>query len=129
MSETITDNQSITMENKFEKYADCDNCPIRRVLDRFGDKWSLLILSMLGETDKMRFSEMREVLHDISQKMLTLTLRKLEEDGLVARKIYAEVPPRVEYKLTECGISLLPHILALIAWGDKHMTNRKKVKK
>jgi len=117
------------MENKFEKYGDCDNCPIRRVLDRFGDKWSLLIISMLGETDKMRFSEIKKVLHDISQKMLTLTLRKLEEDGLVKRKIYAEVPPKVEYKLTESGISLLPHILALTAWGDKHMTARRKIKK
>jgi DNA-binding HxlR family transcriptional regulator len=114
------------MENKFEKYSDCDRCPIRNVMDRFGDKWSMLIISILGETGKMRFSEIQRVIPDISHRMLTVTLRRLEEDGLVSRKVFAEIPPKVEYKITPMGETLLPFIHGLTLWAADHMPEIKK---
>ena len=80
-------------------------CPIRNILSRFCDKWSLLVLHTLhcsGEAP-LRFKELQRRIPDISQKMLTVTLRTLEEDGYVKRTVYAEVPPRVEYRLTDCN--------------------------
>jgi len=109
------------MEKKFEKYADCERCPIRNVLDRFGDKWSMLIIAILGETTKLRFSELKKIIPDISQRMLSVTLKKLEEDGLVLRHAYAEVPPRVEYQLSARARSLLPHLQGLMLWAAENM--------
>ncbi len=104
-----------------------DNCPVRTVLDRFGDKWSILILSVLGEKKKLRFNEINKAVgFDISQKMLTVTLRTLEADGLISRKIYAEVPPRVEYEITDLGKSLIPHITNLMNWATENMKAIKK---
>lgn len=103
-----------------EKYSDTDNCPVRRVMDRFGDKWSTLVLLILDEGKVLRFNEISKAIPDISQKMLTTTLRALEADGLVSRKVYAEVPPKVEYKLTEMGKSLVPHIKAVADWAAKN---------
>ncbi|MES2519265.1 MAG: helix-turn-helix domain-containing protein [Bacteroidota bacterium] len=100
---------------------DTKNCPVRSVLDRFGDKWSILIILILGENEKMRFNELNKEIEDISQKMLTVTLRTLEADGLVKRTIYPEVPPRVEYEITELGKSLLPYINSLAAWANFNM--------
>lgn len=108
---------SINGENMLEIFSDIDHCPVRKVLDRFGDKWSILVIIILGENGKMRFGELNKTIQDISQKMLTVTLRTLEADGLVFRKIYPEVPPRVEYELTEMGESLVPHIENLTAWA------------
>ena len=108
---------SINSENMLEIFSDIDHCPVRKVLDRFGDKWSILVILILGENGKMRFGELNKTIQDISQKMLTVTLRTLEADGLVFRKIYPEVPPRVEYELTEMGESLVPHIENLTAWA------------
>jgi DNA-binding HxlR family transcriptional regulator len=89
------------------------------VLDRIGDKWSTLVVLMLGKHGKLRFNELSQAIGDVSQKMLTVTLRSLEADGLVSRKMYAEIPPRVEYELTEMGSGLLPLIRALEGWaGD-----------
>ena len=103
-----------------EVFSDIDHCPVRKVLDRFGDKWSILVIIILGENGRMRFGELNKTIQDISQKMLTVTLRTLEADGLISRKIYPEVPPRVEYELTEMGESLLPHIENLTAWAMDH---------
>ncbi|MDE5702884.1 MAG: helix-turn-helix transcriptional regulator, partial [Bacteroides sp.] len=90
-------------------------CPIRNILSRFGDKWSLLVIYTLDRQNRaVRFKELQREISDISQKMLTVTLRTLEEDGFVTRTIYPEVPPHVEYALTERAKSLLPHINALI---------------
>ncbi|WP_109301049.1 helix-turn-helix domain-containing protein [Aquimarina sp. AU474] len=102
-----------------------DDCPIRYVLDRFGDKWSILIIVGLSNVEKLRFNELQKAIPDVSQKMLTKTLRNLEADGLVHRKIYPEVPPRVEYRLTEMGISLVPHVNSLADWANIHF---KKIK-
>lgn len=107
-------------------------CPIRNILARMSDKWSLLVIYTLAQADKMRFGDIRRAIPDVSQKMLTVTLRTLEEDGFVVRTIYPEVPPRVEYELTERAHSLFPHIQALILWAKENMTSiiddRKKIK-
>ena len=97
------------------------DCPIRNILSRIGDKWSLLVLYTLSGSSVMRFNVLQKNIPDISQKMLTVTLRALEEDGLVKRVIYAEVPPRVEYSLTDRAKSLLPSIHSLIAWAGENM--------
>lgn len=104
-----------------ELYSQTENCPIRTVLDRIGDKWSMLVILILGEEERMRFNELQKSMKDVSQKMLTVTLRKLEADGLVAREIFPEIPPRVEYNLTERGRSLLPHIHNLSAWAKENI--------
>lgn len=97
-------------------------CPIRTILARFSDKWSLLILYTLTLQPTMRFNALRKEIPDISQKMLTNSLRTLEEDGLVTRTVFAEVPPRVEYSITDRTRSLLPHISALIDWAKQNMS-------
>ena len=97
------------------------NCPIRDVLSRIGDKWSMLVLITLHTNGIMRFSDIRKTIADVSQRMLTVTLRTLESDGLVERKVYAEVPPRVEYRLTERGLSLIPHLEGLVSWALQQM--------
>ena len=97
------------------------DCPIRNVLCRVSDKWSLLVLHTLNVHGVMRFKALQRSIPDISQKMLTVTLRTLEEDGFVARKIYAEVPPKVEYWLTARGESFLPKVYSLIEWAKDNM--------
>lgn len=99
------------------------DCPIRNVLARISDKWSLLILYTLSLHDKpVRFKELQRAVPDISQKMLTTTLRTLEQDGLVHREIFAEVPPRVEYQATKLTDSLMPHLNALFGWAVENMS-------
>ena len=97
------------------------NCPIRDVLSRIGDKWSMLVLITLHTNGIMRFSDIHKTIADVSQRMLTVTLRTLESDGLVERKVYAEVPPRVEYRLTERGLSLIPHLEGLVSGALQQM--------
>ena len=93
---------------------------VRGVLERICNKWTLLIVATLDQRT-MRFTDLLAEVHGISQRMLTLTLRNLERDGLVARAVYAEVPPRVEYTLTPTGRSLLPPALALAGWAMEHV--------
>jgi DNA-binding HxlR family transcriptional regulator len=95
---------------------------VRELLDRVGDKWSVLVIALLGEGGK-RFSELRRNIEGISQRMLTLTLRQLERDGLVSRAVQATVPPRVDYALTSMGESVLEPILALTKWAAEHGTD------
>ena len=97
------------------------DCLIRNILARISDKWSILILFTLNQSELMRFNALQKNIPDISQKMLTVTLRTLEEDGFVKRQVYAEVPPRVEYSLTDRATSLLPHINSLIMWAKENM--------
>lgn len=108
-------------------------CPIRNVLARISDKWVILVLYKLSQEPAIRFNILQKRIPDISQKMLTMTLRTLEEDGFVKRKVYAEVPPRVEYSLTDRARSLLPYINSLIIWAKENMeaiiSDRKKNKK
>lgn len=107
--------------NKQAKDALFPNCPIRNILARVGDKWSLLVLYTLQHKEPLRFKQLQRELPDISQKSLTQTLRILEEDGFVHREVFAEVPPRVEYRLTERGLSFLPVIDNLIGWAAANM--------
>ena len=97
-------------------------CPVRNVLSRIGDRWSLLVLLALHEkAEAMRFSDLCKAIPDVSQKMLTSTLRKLEADDLLSRTIYPEVPPRVEYKLTKRGKTLIPLLNQLVDWSLDNM--------
>lgn len=107
--------------NKQAKDALFPNCPIRNILARVGDKWSLLVLYTLQHKEPLRFKQLQCEMPDISQKSLTQTLRILEEDGFVHREVFAEVPPRVEYRLTERGLSFLPVIDNLIGWAAANM--------
>ena len=97
------------------------NCPVRDVISRLGDKWSMLVLITLNANGTMRFSDIHKTIEDISQRMLTVTLRTLESDGLIERKIYAEVPPRVEYYLTDTGGTLIPQSEGLVGWALENM--------
>ncbi len=96
------------------------DCPSRRLLDRIGDRWTVLLIAAL-EGGPRRFSQLLRTVDGISQKMLTQTLRSLEADGLVLRTVHPEIPPRVEYELTELGRSLLEPLGALIDWASTHM--------
>src|SRR5437762_5108229 len=95
---------------------------IRAVLARVGDKWSVFVITLLGERT-MRFTELQRSIEGISQRMLTLTLRQLERDGLVDREVYPVVPPRVEYSLTLLGKTLIEPLVALAGWADSHRTD------
>ncbi len=97
------------------------DCPIRNVLSRISCKWPMLVLFTLSQRGTLRFNTLRRAMPDISQKMLAATLRTLEEDGLVVRQVYAEVPPRVEYGLTERARSLLPILDELVDWAHSNM--------
>jgi len=93
---------------------------VRETLDRVGDKWSVLVISVLAARGPLRFIALHQRIPGISQRMLTLTLRHLERDGLLTRTAYAEVPPRVEYQLTELGESLRAVVTALAYWATDH---------
>jgi len=99
------------------------DCPVREVLDRLGDKWSVLIILTL-KSGTLRFSKIKKAIPDISQRMLTFTLRHLERDGLVTRKMYMTVPPKVEYSLTDMGKSFSEKSEGLVAWAHE---NRPKI--
>ena len=101
------------------------DCPIRNVLAHISGKWSLLVLYTLDRNgmSPMRFNQLRRAIPDISQKVLTTTLRTLETDGLICRKVFAEVPPRVEYSLTERVLTLIPLIDSLINWAADNMAD------
>ena len=96
-----------------------EGCEVRQILDRIGDKWSLLAIALL-EGRTLRFNELRREIDGISQRMLTVTLRQLERDGLVTRTVYPVVPPRVEYALTPLGQTLHSTIQALVTWTETH---------
>ena len=106
---------SLQVQENLKKYTRIENCPIRNVLSRFSSKWAMLILCVLSENEATRFNIISKAIPDISPKVLTETLRNLEVDGLVKRKLYAEIPPKVEYSLTELGKSLMPILNNLIS--------------
>jgi DNA-binding HxlR family transcriptional regulator len=97
------------------------NCHARDVLARVGDTWSVYVIHILGDARTLRFNELRKEVDGISQRMLTVTLRGLERDGLVARTVYPEVPPRVEYSLTPLGVTLRQILRGLVAWAGDHL--------
>lgn len=107
----------LELQENLKKYTQTGKCPIRNVISRFSGKWPMLILCVLSENEATRFSSIGRAIPDISPKVLSETLRHLETDGLVSRKIYPEVPPKVEYSLTDLGKSLIPVIGGLIEWA------------
>lgn len=94
-------------------------CPVTTTLSVIGGKWKPIILYVIGEETK-RFSQIKKLIPPISQKMLTQQLRELEQDGIIHRRVYAVVPPKVEYTLTEYGRTLMPIMKAMAAWGQRH---------
>ncbi|WP_436838096.1 winged helix-turn-helix transcriptional regulator [Nocardia amamiensis] len=98
-------------------------CPTRRLLDRVGTKWVSMVVKLLAEAapDEVRFAELQRRMPGVSQKMLSVTLRNLTRDGLVARRVEPTVPPRVHYRLTDLGLSLEVPLAALRAWAEEHM--------
>ena len=106
---------------KIDSWDNVGKCPVRNVLDRVGDKWSMLVILTLGHYGTLRFNQLNQHIGNISQKMLTVTLKSLEADGLVARRMYPQIPPRVEYKLTAMGSTLLPALATLTQWANENM--------
>lgn len=108
-------------------------CPVKDIMAGYGDKWSMYTVLLLGQHQVLRFNELRLHITGISQRMLTVTLRSLEEDGIVLRTLYPEIPPRVEYSLTPLGESLLKQLLQLACWAEENanevIKNRKKYEK
>jgi DNA-binding HxlR family transcriptional regulator len=96
-----------------------EDCDVRQILDRIGDKWSLLVIALL-DNRTLRFTELKKTIDGISQRMLTVTLRQLERDGLVRRTVHPVVPPRVDYELTPLGVTLHDTIQALVTWTEAH---------
>jgi DNA-binding HxlR family transcriptional regulator len=97
------------------------NCHAREMLARVGDKWSVYVIHVLGDAGTLRFNELRSRVAGISQRMLTVTLRGMERDGLVVRNVYPEVPPRVEYSLTLLGATLRQLVRGLVKWSEAHL--------
>ena len=113
--------QQKDQKNKEIRDALFPDCPIRNVLARVGDKWSLLVLYNLQHRVPVRFKELQRQIPEISQKSLTQTLRTLEVDGFVTREVFPEVPPRVEYSLTPRALSFLPLVENMIKWATENM--------
>lgn len=106
---------------------DAANCPIRNVLDRIGDRWSLLVLLTLAQGTH-RFTELQRAIGDISKRMLAETVRKLERDGFISRKVYPSVPPKVEYQLCPLGKSLVAQLRPLVEWANKNHDEVRKAR-
>lgn len=134
MAVTKTDNQYVEIEERVNKIFSPERgsmqfCPVKDILGHFADKWSIFTILALGKREKVRFNELKEMVEGISQRMLTVTLRSLEENGLVDRKLYPEIPPRVEYRLTPLGRGLLEKILELASWSSMNMEAIVKARK
>lgn len=114
-------NEHQAQKNKEVRDALFPGCPIRNVLSRVGDKWSLLVMYSLQHREPVRFKELQRQIPDISQKSLTQTLRTLEVDGFVTCEVFPEVPPRVEYSLTPRALSFLPLVENMIKWATENM--------
>ena len=115
---TINSKQLLKKE---EKNSIIEICPVRNVIARFGNKWALLVVLVISEYECVRFNELCRLIPDVSSRVLSGTLKTLEADALVARKVYPTVPPKVEYRLTEIGRSLVPLIAQLTEWAQTNM--------
>jgi DNA-binding HxlR family transcriptional regulator len=112
---------SVLVTLKEPMVVETEQCPIRGILDRIGDKWSFLLILKLAQRPH-RFGELRREVNDISQRMLTQTLRSLQRDGLISRTVFPTTPPSVEYRLTDLGKSLLEPMRSLVTWADLHQS-------
>ena len=111
----------LKMRKKEQLNSIIEICPVRNVVARFGNKWALLVILVISENEPIRYNELGRKIPDISSRVLSNTLRILEADGLINRQFYQEVPPRVEYSLTETGLSLVPIIIKLTEWAQNNM--------
>ncbi len=125
--EINADNQMVNIKNRLKKIFNHDlnlsveTCPIKDILSAASDKWSILIILFLGGNEVLRFGELKNIVKGISSKILTERLKRLERDGYLIRKLFAEVPVRVEYKLTKFGLSYLEKLLVISEWAQDEM--------
>lgn len=105
---------------------DENNCPVTATMKVLGGKWKPILINAIYLTSPARFGELKRSVKGINQTMLTQQLRELEDDGVISRKIYAEIPPRVEYTLTEFGLTLSPIMLSMANWGKEYRLNKQK---
>jgi DNA-binding HxlR family transcriptional regulator len=124
---TNIDNQSIG--NKETLIFDENTCPVTATMKVLGGKWKPILINAIYFTAPARFGELKRSVVGITQSMLTQQLRELEDDGIINRKIYAEIPPKVEYTLTEFGLTLSPVILTMAKWGEEFKLNKQKVQR
>jgi len=124
-TDTIVDIKRLDMLKKEEKNSIIEICPVRNVIARFGNKWALLVVLVLSEQGTVRFNELCRLIPDVSSRVLSGTLRTLETDGLIVRKVYPVVPPKV----TEIGHSLVPFIVQLTEWAQTNMKSIVKHRK
>lgn len=120
-NDTIIENQGYRSNEKI--IFDENTCPVTATMKVLGGKWKLILINAIYFTSPARFGELKRSVVGITQSMLTSQLRELEEDGIIARKIYAEIPPKVEYTLTEFGLSLSPIIQSMAEWGKEYRLN------
>lgn len=111
---------SLPLQENLKKFTCTGSCPVRNIISRFSGKWPLLVLCVLSTNDATRFNSIAKALPDISPKVLTDTLKNLEADGYILRKMYPEIPPKVEYSLSDLGKSLIPLINGLVEWALEH---------
>ena len=121
--ETASEGSREEIANYFSDNRKTNHCPITDILSRISDKWTMHAIIMLGKAETLRFTELKKMIPGISQRMLTVTLRTLEEDGLVTRTIYPQIPPRVEYELTPLGRSLVGQLISLSEWANVNMVH------
>lgn len=121
---TNTDNQIDRAEKNiiFDEFS----CPVTATMQVLGGKWKSILINAIYLTSPARFGELKRSVKGITQSMLTQQLRELEADGIISRKIYAEIPPRVEYTLTEFGLTLSPIMLAMAKWGEEYRIKKQK---
>lgn len=121
---TIIDNQEVKSDRKL--VFDENSCPVTATMQVLGGKWKAILINAIYLTSPARFGELKRSVKGITQSMLTQQLRELEDDGLISRKIYAEIPPRVEYTLTEFGLTLSPIMQSMAAWGKEFRMKKQK---
>jgi DNA-binding HxlR family transcriptional regulator len=122
---TNIENQSVVAEKKF--VFDEHSCPVTATMKVLGGKWKPILINAIYHTAPARFGELKRSVVGITPSMLTQQLRELEADGLIRRKIYAEIPPKVEYTLTEFGLTLSPIMLSMAKWGEEYRIKQSKV--
>ena len=122
---TIVDNQKVSNQKIF--VFDEKSCPVTATMQVLGGKWKAILINAIYLTSPARFGELKRSVKGITQSMLTQQLRELEDDGLISRKIYAEIPPRVEYTLTEFGLTLSPIMQSMAKWGEEYRIKKSKV--
>lgn len=121
---TITENKEDKSEKKI--IFDEKSCPVTATMKVLGGKWKAILINAIYHTSPARFGELRRSVKGITQSMLTSQLRELEDDGIINRKIYAEIPPRVEYTLTEFGLTLSPIMQSMADWGYEYKMKKQK---